>query len=141
MNTWLVIHATATWCLVGLIWTIQIVHYPLLKAVGQDRFTAYHARHMSLITRLVGPLMLVEAGSAACLILLGERSLFFAASLFFLAVIWISTVCLQIPLHGKLTQGYDATTIDSLVSTNRWRTLGWTVRGLCLAALLVPRLH
>ncbi len=46
----LVIHAAITWALVGLIWTIQVVHYPLLKNVGQAEFVAYHDRHMSLIT-------------------------------------------------------------------------------------------
>lgn len=141
MITWFVIHAAATWCLVGLIWMIQVVHYPLLKDVGHESFVAYHGRHMALITWLVGPLMLAEAGSAGILILLGERSLLFGISLVPLALVWASTMFLQIPLHQRLTHGSNAATIDRLVSTNGWRTLGWTVRGLCLAILLILRLH
>lgn len=141
MITWLVIHAAATWCLVGLIWVIQVVHYPLLKNVGRGNFVAYHERHMALVTWVVGPLMLAEAGSAGLLILLGERSLLFGISLAPLALVWASTVILQIPLHQRLTRGYNAATIDRLVSTNGWRTLGWTVRGLCLAMLFISRLR
>ena len=95
---------------------------------------------MALITWVVGPLMLAEVGSAGLLILLGERSLLFGISLAALGLVWASTVLLQIPLHRKLTYGCNQATIDRLVWTNGWRTLGWTVRGLCLAMLLIPRL-
>lgn len=141
MITVLVIHAAITWVLVGLIWTIQVVHYPLLKNVGQAEFVAYHDRHMSLITWIVGPLMLAEVSSAGLLLYLGERSLIFGISLAALALIWASTAFSQIPLHHKLMHGYDTTTIGRLVRTNLWRTLGWTVRSLSLGTLLIIRLH
>jgi hypothetical protein len=141
MITWLVIHSAITWSLVGLIWLVQVVHYPLLKNVGQEGFVAYHERHMALITWVVAPLMLAEVGSAGLLFLLGERSWLFGISLGALALVWASTVLIQIPLHEKLTRGYDASTIDRLVSTNIWRTIGWTLRGLCLAMLLIQRLR
>ena len=137
----LVIHFAVTWALVGLIWTIQAVHYPLLKDVGQERFIAYHDRHMALITWVVGPLMLAEVSSAALLLYLGERSVLFGISLGALALIWGSTWLCLIPLHRKLTQGHDAPTIQRLVRANIWRTAGWTVRGLCLVALLLSRLN
>lgn len=141
MNTCLIIHASVTWCLVGLIWTIQVVHYPLFKDVGPERFHAYHQRHMALITWVVGPLMLVEIGSAGLLIWLGERSPLFLGSLLPLAAVWAATAWVQVPLHQKLTLGYDPALIARLVSTNIWRTLGWSVRGLCLAVLLIPLLR
>jgi hypothetical protein len=72
---------------------------------------------------------------------LGERSLGFVVSLIPLAVVWASTGFLQIPLHQKLTQGYDIATLDRLVLTNMWRTFAWTLRGLCLAMQLVLMLH
>lgn len=140
MSTWLVIHAAVTWCLVGLIWTIQVVHYPLLKNVGRENFVTYHDRHMALIAWVVGPLMLVEVSSAGLLLLLGERSWVFGISLGALAAVWASTALIQIPLHQRLTRGYDVGAIDRLVSSNWWRTLAWTLRGLCLALLLIHRL-
>lgn len=137
----LVIHAAITWALIGLIWTIQVVHYPLFKNVGHHEFVAYHERHMALITWVVGPLMLAEVGSAGLLLYFGERSLIFGISVGALGLVWASTVFSQIPLHQKLTQGYHLATLDRLVRTNWWRTFAWTVRGLCLVTLLIQKLR
>jgi hypothetical protein len=141
LNTCLIFHAGVTWCLVGLIWIIQVVHYPLFKEVGGERFVGYHRRHMALVTWVVGPLMLAESASAGLLLFLGERSPLFLASLVLLAGVWASTAFIQVPLHRKLTLGADHAVIARLVSTNAWRTLGWTLRGLCLAALLIPKMR
>jgi hypothetical protein len=141
MITCLVIHAAATWCLVGLIWIIQVVHYPLFKDVGRGGFVSYHERHMALISWVVGPLMLAEVGSAVLLLLLGERSLLFFVSIAPLAMVWLSTVLLQVPLHQRLAHGYDSAAINRLVSTNGWRTFGWTVRGICVVLLLVQKIR
>lgn len=141
MTTLLIIHLAITWALVGLIWTIQVVHYPLFKNVGADGFADYQDRHMSRITWVVGPLMLAEVGSAGLLLYLGERSLLFGISLGALAVIWASTAFWQVPLHHKLMHGYDAAIVDQLVRSNGWRTLCWTVRGLCLVGLIILKLH
>jgi hypothetical protein len=140
MNTLWIIHAVVTWALIGLIWTIQVVHYPLFEQVGEDHFRRYHDRHMARILWLVGPLMLAEVGTAAALLYSGERSLWFILSLTALAVIWGSTALFQVPLHQQLEAGYESSLVHRLVRSNRWRTLAWTVRGICLIALLIPRL-
>ena len=64
----LVIHTAITWALVGLIWTVQGALYPLFQNVGDREFVAYHGRHMAMITWVVGPLMLLEVGSAVLLL-------------------------------------------------------------------------
>lgn len=135
----LVIHAAITWALLGLIWTIQVVHYPLFKDVGHREFVAYHDRHMSLITWVVGPLMLAELGSAGLLLYLGERSMIFGISLGAMGLIWASTAFGQIPLHLALTRGHHPDTIAHLVRSNWWRTIAWTVRGICLVTLLIQK--
>ena len=38
---WLIIHAAATWFMVGLIWFVQIVHYPMFANVGRDSFDVH----------------------------------------------------------------------------------------------------
>jgi hypothetical protein len=43
MTILLVIHLAVTWALLGLIWTIQVVHYPLFKDVGRDCFVGRFA--------------------------------------------------------------------------------------------------
>lgn len=131
------IHAAATWALVGLIWTIQLVHYPLFAHVRRETFAEYHQRHMQRITWVVAPLMLVEIATAGALLFSGQRNPWFLASLVPLATNWLSTWFLQIPLHNTLSNGFDAIAIQRLVSTNWWRTIGWSLRG----ALLLVCMH
>lgn len=138
MHDLLLLHAAVTWMLTGLIWTIQIVHYPLFEQVGENRFIRYHARHMRGITWVAGPLMLIEAGSAALLFFLGERSPWFNLGLVALGAVWFSTLLLQVPLHDRLTRGFNRQTIRRLSFTNGIRTLSWTLRAACLLMMLRP---
>ena len=91
-------HYAATWALVGLIWTIQLVHYPLFAQVGRDTFKAYHHRHTTQITWVVAPLMLTELITAAWLVMTGSRDAWLLVSLLPLVVNWLSTWRVQIPL-------------------------------------------
>ena len=130
---WLLpVHYAVTWALVGLIWTIQMVHYPLFAQVGPEHFVAYHRRHTREITLVVGPLMLAELVTAALLVLEGNRDPWLLASLPLLALMWISTGFVQIPLHNTLTTGFDAHAHRRLVTTNWWRTAAWSARGICI---------
>ena len=66
--TILLVHAAATLFMTGLIWFVQVVHYPLLANVGADGFAAYAQRHSSLTTWVAGPAMLIELGAAMALV-------------------------------------------------------------------------
>ena len=128
-------HNASTWALVGLIWTIQLVHYPLFAQVGQEAFKSYHHRHTGRITLIVAPLMFAELGTAVWLVVAGSRELWFLTSLAPLAFNWLSTWRVQIPLHDKLAQAFDEKSHQRLVRTNWWRTAAWTLRGICLMML------
>jgi hypothetical protein len=39
------VHLAATAAMVGLIWFVQVVHYPLFASVGADEFVAYENAH------------------------------------------------------------------------------------------------
>ena len=56
----LFVQLATTLPLCGLIWTIQIVHYPLFSAVGNDAFSAYHIEHSRSISLVVVPLYLYK---------------------------------------------------------------------------------
>ena len=66
-NTLLLISLAVSAVLTGLIWTIQVVHYPGFLGVGTDGFLAYQHNHMRTISYLVIPLMLAELGLACWL--------------------------------------------------------------------------
>ncbi len=53
------VHMATTWFMVGLMYTIQLVSYPLFSLVGQSTFVRYEAAHVSRISRL----LTVPAGS------------------------------------------------------------------------------
>ncbi len=71
----LLVHIAATLFMTGLIWFVQIVHYPLFSSVGADGFVAYEAAHTARTTWVVGPPMLLEAGTAALFVWLRPANL------------------------------------------------------------------
>ncbi len=127
-----VLHAVATTAMAGVIWTVQLVIYPLFAEVGGDGFISYHADYSERITWVVGPLMIVELGSATVLAIAALRSgksrrLAFSGLLLILAL-WLVTALVQVPQHGRLGVGFDEATIAALVAGNWIRTILWTLR-------------
>lgn len=136
----LLLNFVSTWFMVGLIWFVQVVHYPLFSKIELQRYTEYQKSHQRLTTWVVGPPMLVEAVTTVLLayfvppevalgsVLLGIGLLF---------VIWISTAAVQVPCHGKLEQQFDADVHRRLVLSNWIRTLAWSARGGLVCWILV----
>ncbi|MHC4896022.1 MAG: hypothetical protein ACYTGW_02835 [Planctomycetota bacterium] len=132
-TTVVLLHAAVTLCLTGLIWFVQIVHYPQFARVGAEQFVAYEREHIRRTSRIVAPLMLVELVTAAVLVIepptAALRSVAIAG-LALLAVVWLSTALLQVPCHRRLEHGFDAAVIRRLVATNWIRTIAWTARSV-----------
>ena len=59
MNYVLLANLSTTLFMVGVIWFVQVVHYPLFSRVGGEGFALYSKAH-SRLTTYVGPPMLVE---------------------------------------------------------------------------------
>ena len=142
-TTVLLLHAAATLAMGGLIWSVQVVHYPLFAKVGSAAFRDYHAAHMRRMTCVVGPLLAVEGLSALWLVLeppapdLSPWT--FAGGVLYLVAIG-STAFVQVPLHRRLEGGFDREVIARLVATNWVRTVAWSLRGVVALALLRPLL-
>ncbi len=132
MSTLLLLHFLITGALVGLVWTVQVVVYPLFDGIGSPGFAAWHVAYTTRIGRLVAPLMIAEAGSAIWLFWQGLRTPVFAISLALLAILWISTALIQVPLHRKLAAGFEPISHRRLVRSNWIRTAAWTLRAVCL---------
>jgi hypothetical protein len=130
VNALISIHVAVTWALVGLIWTVQTVQYPLFAKVGAEAFPVYHRRHCAQITWVVAPLMLTELLTAVWLVWAGFRNPWFLVSLGFLAWNWISTAWIQVPLHNQLAVHFDPAAHKKLVQTNWGRTAAWSLRGV-----------
>ena len=50
----LLVHFAATFYMVGLVWFVQRVHYPLYASVGSQQFPAYEGAHVSRTSPVVG---------------------------------------------------------------------------------------
>lgn len=136
----LTMHAASTLMMTGLIWFVQVVHYPLFARVGESAFTVYAAQHQRLTTTIVGPLMLVEALTAAWLALRppeGVSPALTIVGLALVALLWLSTAFMQVPCHRRLSLGFDARIGRRLVRTNWLRTAAWSARSVIALALLV----
>lgn len=131
------VHLAATLTMVGLIWFVQVVHYPLLARLGGQAFADGHAFHMKRTGLVVVPTMLVELASMGLLLWhpgdLPTGWLWASAAL--LLGVWASTWAAQVPIHDRLAAGDDARAKAALVRTNWARTVCWTARGLLLLGI------
>ena len=138
MGLVLLANLAATLFMVGVIWFVQIVHYPLFTRVGEDGFAAYSGAHSRLTGLVVGPPMLAEAATSIALVVgppPGVAAWLPAFGLALLAAIWLSTALLQSPRHGELGGGFDASAYRSLVASNWLRTGLWSARGLVVLSM------
>ncbi|MFM7469179.1 MAG: hypothetical protein ACKO37_06745 [Vampirovibrionales bacterium] len=140
----------STWFMVGLIWFVQIVHYPLMAHVPPEAFPAYERLHCQLTTYVVMPVMCLEL---ACSVLrftmdyvkwqeamagegVGEIADAFpyrsALRLGLLLGVWGLTAFASVPSHGVLSTTWDAGVHAFLVKSNWGRTVLWTLRGYLL---------
>jgi hypothetical protein len=128
--------------LTGVIWTVQLVHYPSFAQAARETFPAFHRQHSSRISWVVLGPMVLELGLAIWLAWQGRalgQGVWWALGLVLL--IWAATFLLSVPFHNRLARGYDYVAIDGLVRTNWLRTLAWTARLGVLGHLLWKMLN
>jgi len=133
------VHLAATLYLVGLIWCIQVVHYPLMSFVSRDRFVGFHTRHSIRISWIVVLPMILELGAAIALAWPGATDLpswMTVTGLALALVVWVSTFAFQVPHHRRLASGFDAEVHGALVRSNWVRTVAWTLRGVLAIGFL-----
>ncbi len=138
--TLVVLHGAATWFLVGLIWTIQLIHYPSFAAIDPGRYSSFQQTHMVGMGRLIAAPWLVEGLTVLGLFVFAPtgwmRLLATAGGLLELLVIGV-TIRSSIPAHEALSAGFSDDAHKRLLRSNWMRTAAWTSRGLIAIAVLV----
>ncbi len=124
----------------GLIWLVQLVHYPGFLKIPEVGYTAYQQFHMRSISFIVAPSMVGELFLSGILLLSANYlSLpMYWISLILLMIIWGVTFFVAVPLHGSLVSGFNAERITYLVNVNWVRTISWTLRTIVLALVILP---
>jgi hypothetical protein len=127
MDWILLVNLLASAMMCGLVWFVQVVHYPLFARVGESSWTTYHNLHARRTTYVVAPLMLIEAAASVAWMWYWPSTLAnIGAGLVGLA--WLSTFLVQVPLHGQLAHGFAASSIRQLVIGNWIRVVLWSAR-------------
>jgi hypothetical protein len=135
----LLVQTAAVWFMVGFIWVMQVLHYPLFDRVGRDAFPRYEADHNRLFGLLVGPGVVVVLATIVGLFLSpppGVSSVAIVLGAILLAGIIASTALWQAPQHAKLAKGFDEGAYEFLVRSNWIRTVAWSLFGVLDLALL-----
>ena len=137
------IHLVATWFMVGLIWTIHFVHYPLFAEVGEATYVAFQNAHVDRIGKVLLVPWAAEGIAAAVILLFAvttrDRRLLPPAVIGAIAmgVILLISGFWSAPAHAELADGFDAAVHDRLMNADLVRTLAWTARGLAAVWITV----
>ncbi|MCP9235947.1 hypothetical protein [Lewinella sp. JB7] len=136
IELWLITLATS-WFLCGLIWVVQLVHYPAFRFVAD--FPAFHRHHTASIGVVVGPLMIVELLAASLVVYRSGLAWTWLIPWLAVVAIWGQTFLVAVPLHRSLSGGRDEEAIDKLILANWPRTVLWTFKALWVSGLFVLR--
>jgi len=116
----------------GLIWIVQLLHYPAFAAIEASTFPKFHQMHSQRISFIVAPVMLFELVTGGLLLIYPPREPLVIISFVLLIVIWICTFTISVPLHNQLGTQKDLDKIKKLILTNWPRTILWSFRSILL---------
>ena len=125
------IHFLSTSLMVGIIWVIQLLHYPAFHFIKESDYVEFQHFHMQRISFIVVPVMVLELFSAFMLVYYIQSNLLILC-LIILLFIWLITFIFFTKLHQSLLDGYDKTIVDKLVRINWSRTILWSIRLIIL---------
>ena len=134
----------STLFMTGLIWFVQVVHYPLKSLVGSEAFVGYQAAHLQRTGWVVIIPMLTEAATALWLVLVPSangRPLLLWISFFLLIKVWAITALYSVRAHQRLSVDFDPKAHHLLVGTNWIRTFGWSMRSILILWYVAPALQ
>ena len=126
----------------GVIWIIQLIHYPSFRFVDFKEFNSFQNFHTKTITFIVGPMMVLEIFTAFYLLLISDFSTYWIVQILLLILIWLCTAFLSVPIHNLLAQPHINNTerlqiIKVLVNTNWPRTILWSMRSLLFVVVII----
>ena len=138
----LVANLTVTAAMFGVIWVIQLVHYPILAGIDEGAFAKWHEFHSNRITYIVGPLMVGELALAGWLAV--QRADVYGVGLLLVTIaVWVATFVLSVPIHNRLGPSSSLQRLaveeqlSKLVLTNWVRTALYSTKLLLLIALFI----
>ncbi len=121
--------------MVGVIWVIQLVHYPSFHFIDKAIYDSFQKFHMNKISIIVIPVMILELATGFLLLIGNSKNILIIISFGILILIWGITGLFFSDAHGKLISGYNELIVNKLVSMNWIRTALWTFKMILLLYL------
>ena len=123
----LFLHFSLTFFMTGLIWLIQLIHYPTFSFIEKKQYKQFQNFHMNRIFYLVAPIMILELFSGAYFFFFYfSESIFFSINFILNILIWMITLIVFVRIHRKLLDGFKASLYKKLILSNWSRTFLWT---------------
>ena len=139
MENWVritfLIHLCVTWAMIGAVWFVQFVHYPVYRFLQKKDFYTFQKHHIKQTKALAIPVMVVEAITGILLLWGWGGSALWAyawINFFLLILIWVSSFHFCMKCHNQLSHEYSPHLILRLLHIHQVRTCFWTARGLLL---------
>ncbi|MGB5982776.1 MAG: hypothetical protein WBG46_11590 [Nonlabens sp.] len=114
--------------LMVLIWMVQLLIYPGFEFLNKDTFHDWHRKYARNMTFIVAPLMFAQVFMVVYFFYFHAPQ--FATNVIYatlVALTWISTFLIFIPLHNKLdNEPHNVDTCCKLTQHNWIRVILWT---------------
>ena len=133
-----VVQAVVTALMIGMIWTVHLLHYQLFPLVGATAWDRYESAHVDRIGNILFGPWLVEGLCVLVLLSARPRNLRVLAFVgaFLMLFILIDTAAFSAPAHGVLLDRWDRSTYDELMVVNLIRAWLWTAKGVVAVWML-----
>lgn len=122
--------------LTGLIWVVQVIHYPSFHYIQDDQFTSFVSFHGARISLVVAPAMILELIFSFLWVVFALSNLAWL-NLILVLCLWGVTFFISMPCHKKLHYQRNTKIIDRLIKTNWLRTIIWTFRSMLIGYYLI----
>lgn len=132
------IHLLSTWFMIGLVWFVQCVHYPLLRDLPPEIVPTYQKAHVRRTSPMIPIVMIGEAVSGLMLVF-PAFSAIAIANLGLLVGVWLTTFALIVPVHGRLCRQHETALVTRLLRLNLLRSLLWLAHGFTALAMVLAK--
>ena len=134
-----ILHLVSTSIMVGVIWIIQLVHYPTFLFIDKQKYMKFQEFHMSRVSYIVMPTMIAELFSGIYILFYNNVLMvntFFLLASFSLFLNWVITALVFVKIHNGLLIKYEKNIILLLVKLNWLRTILWSLRLVFLTIII-----
>lgn len=134
-----ILHLVSTSIMVGVIWIIQLVHYPTFLFIDKQKYMKFQEFHMSRVSYIVMPTMIAELFSGIYILFYNNVLMvntFFLLASFSLFLNWVITALVFVKIHNGLLIKYEKNIILLLVKFNWIRTILWSLRLVFLTIII-----